>query len=174
MAGSKATATAPAPPEARSPAPAPSRRGAGPAPSGPAFAPAQRDAVRPDETSRGRDAYRLARTLAALVRRLEVPDPELGARAARAAEGALRSLAEGLSAERGGLARRAHLDEAERSLREAAAAIGRASSRELDRSATRSPAGSTAPRPVPRRRAREILALARRVRRMIRALLQAG
>ncbi len=102
------------------------------------------------------DVYRAARELAALVHRAAIRDSELRDQATRAAKSAFLNLCEGLPDDRAAM-RRKYFDQADGSLHETVGAVDLAAA-----------IGAVADD-----RAREILALATRVRAMIRGLLRA-
>ena len=103
------------------------------------------------------DVYRAARELAALVHRLDIRDAELRDQATRAAKSAFLNLCEGLPDDRGAM-RRKYFAQADGSLHETAGAVDLAAA-----------IGA-----VPQARADEVLAVASRVRAMIRGLLRGG
>jgi four helix bundle protein len=103
------------------------------------------------------DVYQLARQLAALVHRLDIRDAELRDQATRAAKSAFLNLCEGLPDDRSAM-RRKYFAQADGSLHETAGAVDLAAA-----------IGA-----VPQHRADEVLAVAGRVRAMIRGLLRAG
>src|SRR5512140_2851101 len=103
------------------------------------------------------DVYRAARELAALVHRLDIRDAELRDQATRAAKSAFLNLCEGLPDDRAAM-RRKYFAQADGSLHETAGAVDLAAA-----------IGA-----VPQHRADEVLAVAGRVRAMIRGLLRAG
>ena len=103
------------------------------------------------------DVYQLAKTLAALVHRLDIRDAELRDQATRAVKSTFLNLCEGLPDDRGAM-RRKYFLQADGSLHETAGAVDLAAA-----------IGA-----VPQHRADEVLALASRVRAMLRGLLKAG
>ena len=103
------------------------------------------------------DIYLATRELAALVHRLDIRDAELRDQATRAAKSAFLNLCEGLPDDRGPM-RRKYFAQADGSLHETAGAVDLAAA-----------IGA-----VPQHRADEVLALASRVRAMLRGLLRAG
>ena len=103
------------------------------------------------------DVYVAARELAALVHRLDLRDTELRDQATRAAKSTFLNLCEGLPDDRGPM-RRKYFAQADGSLHETAGAVDLAAA-----------IGA-----VPQHRADEVLALASRVRAMLRGLLRAG
>ncbi len=103
------------------------------------------------------DVYRLARQLAALVHRLDLRDAELRDQATRAAKSTFLNLCEGLPDDRPAM-RRKYFAQADGSLHETAGAVDLAAA-----------IGA-----VPQHRADEVLAVASRVRAMLRGLLRAG
>jgi four helix bundle protein len=103
------------------------------------------------------DVYQFARQLAALVHRLDIRDAELRDQATRAAKSAFLNLCEGLPDDRAAM-RRKYFAQADESLHETAGAVDLAAA-----------IGA-----VPQHRADEVLAIASRVRAMIRGLLRAG
>jgi four helix bundle protein len=102
------------------------------------------------------DVYKLARQLAALVQRMNIRDAELRDQATRASKSAFLNLCEGLPDDRGAM-RRKYFAQADGSLHETAGAVDLAAA-----------IGA-----VPQERADEALAVAVRVRAMIRGLLKA-
>ncbi len=102
------------------------------------------------------DVYRAARELAALVHRAAIRDSELRDQATRAAKSAFLNLCEGLPDDRAAM-RRKYFEQADGSLHETVGAVDLAGA-----------IGA-----VGEDRAREIIALAARVRAMIRGLLRA-
>ncbi len=103
------------------------------------------------------DVYLLARELAAVVHRLDIRDAELRDQATRAAKSAFLNLCEGLPDDRGPM-RRKYFAQADGSLHETAGAVDLAAA-----------IGAVA-----RHRADEVLAIASRVRAMLRGLVRAG
>ncbi len=103
------------------------------------------------------DVYRAARELAALVHRAAIRDSELRDQATRAAKSAFLNLCEGLPDDRAAM-RRKYFEQADGSLHETVGAVDLAGA-----------IGA-----VGEDRAREIIALAARVRAMIRGLLRAS
>jgi four helix bundle protein len=102
------------------------------------------------------DVYKLARQLAALVQRMNIRDAELRDQATRASMSVFLNLCEGLPDDRGAM-RRKYFAQADGSLHETAGAVDLAAA-----------IGA-----VPQERADEALAIAVRVRAMIRGLLKA-
>ncbi len=103
------------------------------------------------------DAYRAARELAVLVHRASISDAELRDQATRAAKSAFLNLSEGLPDDRGTV-RRKYFLQADGSLHETVGAIDLAAA-----------IGA-----LDERRAAEILAVAARLRAMLRGLMRAG
>jgi four helix bundle protein len=103
------------------------------------------------------DVYRAARELAALVHRLDIRDAELRDQATRAAKSTFLNLCEGLPDDRGAM-RRKYFAQADGSLHETAGAVDLAAA-----------IGA-----VPQGRADAVIALAGRVRAMIKGLIRAG
>ncbi len=103
------------------------------------------------------DVYRAAKELAALVHRLDIRDAELRDQATRASKSAFLNLCEGLPDDRGAM-RRKYFAQADGSLHETAGAVDLAAA-----------IGA-----IPQPRADEVIAVASRVRAMIRGLLRAS
>ncbi len=103
------------------------------------------------------DVYVAAKELAALVHRLDLRDAELRDQATRAAKSTFLNLCEGLPDDRAAM-RRKYFAQADGSLHETAGAVDLAAA-----------IGA-----VPQDRADEVLAIAGRVRAMLRGLVRAG
>ena len=101
------------------------------------------------------DVYRAAKELAALVHRLDIRDAELRDQATRASKSAFLNLCEGLPDDRGAM-RRKYFAQADGSLHETAGAVDLAAA-----------IGA-----IPQGRADEVIAIASRVRAMLRGLLR--